>query len=312
MRLTISALGLSLALLSVAHKASADTILPISCSTVPALCGYTPPKAIGVLSVSASPSRSVGTTYATPTGGLSTDSHTVTAVENPGAFSGSASGSFTVDYSGIHSVVTAQGDDETRYNLPNGPIYVGGVTSEASVNAEILDYFYTSSPVPTGAFISLTYTVDATGSGHTGDASLFGYFNSNALVGNPVCTNIPYSSPYAPNLNGSFATSCTALLGLTRSQVVSADLQLDTSALAYDGTTSLDASNTAKIISVLVVDSNGNPLPNIQLYDASGYDYNAANSPTPSAVPEPSTLLLLATGSLGLAGQVRRRFTHSR
>ena len=42
MRLIVSALGLSLALLSVAHKASADTILPASCATVPALCGYAP------------------------------------------------------------------------------------------------------------------------------------------------------------------------------------------------------------------------------------------------------------------------------
>jgi hypothetical protein len=308
MRLTASALGLSLALLSVAHKASADTILPASCATVPALCGYTP-KASGSLTVSANPYLQRGTTYTTPAGGLSTDSHTVSASEL-GVFSGSASGSFTVDYSGIHSVVAAQGDG---YELaPNGNPYVGGVSSSASVNAEILDYFYTSSPIPTGASISLTYTVDATGiSGNTGhggyDASLAGYFNTNALASNPVCTNTIYSSPYAPNLNGSFATSCTVLLRLTQSQVVSADLQLDTSAVAYDGSTTLDASNTAKITSVLVVDSAGNPLPDIQLYDASGNDYDAVNIPPPSAVPEPSALLLLATGSLGLAGQLRRR-----
>jgi hypothetical protein len=307
MRLTISALGLSLALLSVAHKASADTILPASCATVPALCSYTP-KASGSLTVSSNPSRGGGTTYSTPAGGLSTDSHTVSASEGP--FSGYASGSFTVDYSGIHSGITAQGDD---YKIaPNGAPYVGGVSSGASVNAEILDYFYTSSPVPTGALISLTYTVDATGiSGNTGhggyDASLEGFFISNALWGNPVCTNIPYSSPYAINLNGSFATSCTVLLGLTQSQVVDADLKLQTWAAAVDGTTTLDASNTAKITSVLVVDPNGNPLPNVQLYDASGYNYNAANTPPPSAVPEPSALLLLATGSLGLAAQLRRR-----
>jgi hypothetical protein len=307
MRLTISAVGLSLALLSVAHKASADPILPISCSTVPALCGYAPPKATGVLSVSASPSRSVATTYTTPTGGLSTDSHTVSAVENPGNFSGSASGSFTVDYSGIHSTVTAQGDDATRgTGLPGDPIHVGGVSSTASINAEILDYFYTSSPVPTGALISLTYTVDATGiAGPTGvENLLLGYFTSNAVFSD-VCTN--NSSPYAQNLNGSYAVSCTALLRLTQSQVVSADLQLQISAVAFEGTATLDASNTAKITSVLVLDSNGNPLPNIQLYDASGYDYNAVNTPPPSAVPEPSALLLLATGSLGLAGQLRRR-----
>lgn len=308
MRLAVSALGLSFALLSVAHKASADTILPASCATAPALCGYTP-KASGSLSVSSSSSRQPGSSYTTPTGGLSTDSHTVSA-SDLGVFSGSASGSFTVDYSGIHSVVAAQGDG---YELaPNGIPYVGGVASSASVNAEILDYFYTSSPLPTGATISLTYTVDATGiSGNTGhggyEASLIGYFDSNALVSTPVCTNTPYSSPYAPNLNGSFAVSCTALLGLTQSQVVFSDLKLDTNAVAYDGSTILDASNTAKIISVLVVDSNGNPLPDVQLYDASGYDYNAANTPPPGAVPEPSALLLLATGSLGLAGKLRRR-----
>ena len=310
MRLTTIGLGLSLAVLPLAHIASAESILPATCATVSALCGYTPAKASGSLTVSASPSRGGGSTYTTPSGGLSTDSHAVSASEL--VFSGSASGSFNVDFSGIHSLIAAQGDD--REMAPNGTYYVGGVASEASVNAEILDYFYTSSAVPANAFINLTYTVDATGiSGNTGyggyGASLEGYFNSNENYPTPVCTNIPYSSPYAPDFNGSFATSCTVRLGLSQSQVVSADLMLDTSAIAFDGSTTLDASNTAKIISVLAVDANGNPLPNVQLYDASGFDYDAASVTSPTSTPEPSGLLLLATGCLGLAYQLRRKLT---
>jgi hypothetical protein len=168
------------------------------------------------------------------------------------------------------------------------------------------DYFGTGSGVPVGTELLISYSVDAfaTGSSNPNDAILSVGLFVNGFVDDGQCTNVNL----VDHLSGSFASICTVSIPVSSLDVISTSLFMNTGVTnPFGGNTTLDASNTAKLTSAILVDSSGNPLPNIQLYDASGYNYNAVKIPPPSAVPEPSALLLLATGSLGLAGQLRRR-----
>jgi PEP-CTERM motif len=74
-------------------------------------------------------------------------------------------------------------------------------------------------------------------------------------------------------------------------------------------TGTVNFSNTASIASVVALDANGKVIPGVslELGDGTMLGVNGFTSSTPPDVPEPSSIVLVSSGVLGLAGMVRRR-----
>lgn len=69
---------------------------------------------------------------------------------------------------------------------------------------------------------------------------------------------------------------------------------------------SIDYSDTATLLSIQGVDANNNVIPGIVL---EGGDGSILGSASATATPEPSTLLMMGSGILGLAGIFRRKLS---
>jgi hypothetical protein len=303
MRLTLSAIILGLTFAAPANRAAATPISPGSadCSVNPTLCAFIP-SIVTTLGVSAGTKSDH---FISPATGQNSASYSESDI-NMFGFSAAASGAIAADYSGIHT--TLSGSGSPGFDVIGG---LGGIGGGANSFGSIIDYFGVGNDVPAGSFLSITYSADANGtSGHTLNSNWSSSIstgleiNSGSFAFPETCTN----GTGATGLNGSFATTCTTTVPITSLDVIGVTLQLIASAQSNDGQALLDAANTVKLSSVLIVDSHGNPLSDIQLYDASGYDYNAVGDPVPpSPVPEPSAILLFATGSLGLVNRIRAR-----
>lgn len=71
------------------------------------------------------------------------------------------------------------------------------------------------------------------------------------------------------------------------------------------GAGTVDFFNTAQILPLVVLDSSGNQVAGATAMSDSGFSYTMADAPV--SVPEPASLLLFATGLVGLSGRRRLR-----
>lgn len=283
----------------------ANDILSPDCVVDLALCGDIP-RTEGHLSLSAATSS-----YSTPAPyWVLSDSHSLSDMT---PYAASASGSFTTAFSGLHMTLSATaslfcGHGEASC-CPGPDCYAG--SAGAGGYMEMVDYFETGSSVPKGASMQVTYTLDASGNG-TSDRQSFVMLDSDLeLDGNDfglACS----AGRHFVNLGDPIATVCTESIPVDPNEIVTMLLTVNGSVSASGDTNSyLNALNTAKITSVLLVDANGNSL-DLPLYDASGYNYNAAAvvpPVSPASTPEPSSLVLLGSVAIGMAG-LRCRVLH--
>ena len=268
-----------------------------TCSTIPQLCGLSA-QANGLLSVSAP-----GAAYGSPTY-LSSDSMSEAGSIN--GYSGSASGNFTASFSGIHFYGAAQAN-----NTAAG--------SEAAFNLRIVDYFVVSG-APAGSVLTFNYSADAIGSSYFDSLGILQYGTafgvdsetyrfSDGTTRTVPC--IPSTNPAeSVYINGAVSQSCSQSVGLSSPfDIVQFGLFTTGFAIAENGSTVLDATNTISLNSIQVTDSFGNILPDIQIEDLSGFNYDAsAGSGTPpSAAPEADSMLMVASGVI-LLFVLRRDF----
>ena len=238
--------------------AKADNIIAANCAVTPALCADRP-SASGALSLIATDYRGyVDDSY---------DSGTVTSATHAlydSTYRTTVASSLTVGYDGIHG---------SSSMLPGGT--GGGI---ARFNGQIIDYFQVAGSVPAGAQLKVTYGADILSDTSTDRHSVF--MVSLALNGVTCLSGYHY---------GDLTGGCTAYIPIsptdhTARLVLNFGTELDGS---MQTSAFLNATNTAKFDAITVVDAAGHPLSGVQLYDASGYNYDAAVSPltTPGYPP---------------------------
>ncbi len=151
----------------------------------------------------------------------------------------------------------------------------------------------TNNPAENAAYFLLE-TGDSDGDGSSGNqrvtASPFQVSLTIPISSNPLPVNGVYTAYAGIQADLTTATFCQLTGPGSKCSVLS------------------DFFDTSRITGVTVLGSNGQPL-DVTITSASGTNYNdiPGDTPSPSAVPEPSNIALFGSGLVGMLGMVRRR-----
>lgn len=178
-----------------------------------------------------------------------------------------------------------------NFNLLGARASSAGSTADVISIAEFTDQVMFSTPGSGPGFLGFTQGLNGTitGVGGGAEANVLFTVNYNDLAG----CRLQFSQ------NAAIGRNCISMIPITFGVVNTFTIDASLTTQAKFGSAESNFSQTAEITNVGLFDANGNFIENVSLTGGSGTTYGA--------VPEPSGLLLLSAGLVGLAGASRRK-----